>query len=148
MKITRKTTEIPNLLCMCGITGNEYVLSSISDGSKETTWVWKLVQRLDEVKTWVKDNVKIVKSCDSPIFGWCLKRGLTPDVNLWRQNQQTSMLKLQQKTRRKIQCLSLLYSPSWPIVSLHPANIGDSVFILFLSPDDYSKSVEANKLFC
>ena len=54
------------------------------------------------------------------------------------------------KPKRKFKvCVFSLFLSTWHVVSLCPANAGDSVFILcFFLPDGYLKSVVLNKLLC
>ena len=89
--------------------------------SKETTQVWKLV----DSETWRGDDESehLPGQCeDIWKIGGAPKMGLTPDVNLWRRNQRTSTLDLEQKIRRNMQCLCLFSLFPYDVVSLCPAN--------------------------
>ena len=117
-------------------------MSSLTpSGCKGTTRVEKIDSWRLDTALWRRPSVSV------PILGWASKRSLVPDANLWRQNQWTRMLELQQKTRKNIRGLCFL-SPHDMLFSLCSGKVGDSVFIrcFFFSPDDYFKIVVANNL--
>ena len=133
-----------NLLCKCGTTRNGYDLLPAPGGS-EKTWVWKLVGLemcwIPATKMW--RETKIMAS----VLRWAPKKGSHTRQAAAETKPWTCMLELQQKTRTKIQGLCLPSLSLWHVVSLCPANMVDSAFILcFPAPNDYLKSVVANKL--
>ena len=132
-KWREKIPEVPNLLHRCWTSGNECsscrhkakVIRRLGFESKLTAWY-------EEVKTRVNpslDNMKIVESC-GPILGWTPKRGFAPDTNMWRGNQRTWTLKLQENTEKKSRSMSALSFSSWHVVLFRSANAVDSAFIL------------------
>ena len=89
--------EVPNLLCRYGTTGNEYVLPPIPGGSKEMTWLWKLVdweiwRGKDKSWTLARDNVK-------SSWSGCIAVRTDP--------MKKHVLELEEETWKKIQCLCL-----------------------------------------
>ena len=119
--MTRKKMEVPNLLRRYGTTWNRYVLPLTPGVNKGTTQVWKLAARCEEVKTRVQHQPRRLR----PHFGVSFEKG----SHTRRQNQWTSILERQQKTRKKIQGLSLLSYSSWHVSSCS-ANAVDLAFIL------------------
>ena len=113
------------------------ILPPIPSRSKGTTQVWKLISSRTR---WGKDSRRLDTAMwrwprvVAPILRWVSKRCLTLDVLLWRRNQRTSTLELQQKTRKKILCLCLLsFFPHYMLFLW--AQFGRLSFrTLFLSP--------------
>ena len=77
------------------------------DSGLKDSWLRDVMKERLQFNTSLED-VRRDENWQAPFWEWAQKRGLTPDVNLWRWNQQTSMLELQPKTRKKIQGLWLL----------------------------------------
>ena len=100
----------------------------------------------------------------SPILGWDLNRGSTLGIQLWRRNQQTSTLDLQQKTRQNVHGLRLhchththtlslclyiyIYISSWCVVSIYSTDAADSVFILWFFLPATALKVSSRSNFC
>ena len=127
-------------------------LSLKPDGSKGATQVWKLVCSdmwctRDDGEHWPGQREDIWKLRPF-ILGWAPKRALKPNVNLRRRNERTNTLELQQKTKKKIQGLSLLFLLMAYCFSLSSWRRWLSFHALFLSSHDYFKSVVANKILC